>query len=71
MTDFVPYNSDRKLGQNQYVSRYIDGRHGSPELGKGLRFDGDPKDYHNVLIHKDDLAEFQTRVRRELSCGQR
>jgi hypothetical protein len=74
MTDFVPYNGDRELGQNQYVSRFINGRHGDPQLGIGLRFEGDPSDYHAVLIHKDDHAEFQRRVRhyRELiSWGKR
>lgn len=50
--------------QSQYASRYIDGVIGdSPNLGEGLRFKGDPRDYHFVKIHKDDIAEFVKRVR--------
>lgn len=50
--------------QSQYASRYVDGRiDGYPNLGKGLRFAGDPADYHELKIHKDDLAEFVIRVR--------
>lgn len=60
--NYVPFNADRKLGQNQYASRYIDGRHGSPNLGKGLRFYGDPTDYHDVKIHKEDYDKFRSRV---------
>jgi hypothetical protein len=49
-------------GQCQYVSRYVGGRHGSPDLGDGLRFKGDPADYHSMRIHADDVAEFVERV---------
>ena len=48
--------------QAQYVSRYVGGRHGSPNLGEGLRFLGDPTDYHFLLIHEDDVEEFARRV---------
>jgi len=48
--------------QCQYVSRYVGGRHGSPDLGGGLRFQGDPTDYHDLLIHRDDVDEFVRRV---------
>lgn len=49
--------------QCQYASRAIDGVHGAPNLGEGLRFKGDPRDYHNVRIHKDDVAEFVRRYK--------
>lgn len=47
--------------QSQYASRAIDGRHGWPNLGKNLRFNGNPSDYHDVEIHRDDVAEFVKR----------
>lgn len=49
--------------QCQYASRYINGEiEGYPNLGKGLRFVGDPQiDYHSVYIHKDDVEEFIVR----------
>ena len=51
-------------GQTQYISRYIDGKiDGWPNLGEGLRFKGDPGNYHDVTIHKDDVDEFVRRVR--------
>lgn len=62
---FVPFNEDRRLGQNQYASRYVDGRHGSPNLGEGLRwkFKDTSSNYHFIRIHRDDLVEFHRRVR--------
>lgn len=48
--------------QSQYASYYVDGRHGSPNLGKGLRFKGNPSDYHSLSIHKDDVMVFVKRV---------
>lgn len=48
--------------QCQYGSRYVDGRHGYPNLGEGLRFRGTPADYHTLLIHRDDADEFVQRV---------
>jgi len=48
--------------QSQYASRYVDGRHGDPNFGKGLRFKGDPSDYHSLGIHKDDVMTFVNRV---------
>lgn len=62
---YVPFNLDRRLGQNQYASRYADGRHGSRALGGDLRWKGDPKDYHFLRIHKDDLMVFHQRVKDE------
>lgn len=52
---------DRCHEQCQYASRYVDGRHDCPHLGEGLRFSGDPKDYHSLLIHRDDADEFVRR----------
>lgn len=48
--------------QTQYASRYLEGRHGYPNLGKGLRWEGDLDDYHFIRIHKDDVDEFVRRV---------
>lgn len=53
--------------QSQYASHYIDGRHGSPNCGAGLRWKGDPTDYHNVRIHPADVDDFVMRVRKALS----
>lgn len=61
--DFGQHVRDANLGQCQYVSRYVGGRHGSPDLSEGLRFEGDPTDYHFLRIHKDDVATFIERVR--------
>lgn len=57
---YVPFNADRRLGQNQYASRKLDGRHGSPNLGEGLRIKMG-RDYHDHRIHRDDLVEFHDR----------
>jgi hypothetical protein len=49
--------------QSQYASRYLNGKmEGYPNLGDGLRFEGDPLNYHSLRIHKDDIAEFVQRV---------
>ena len=61
--DYVPFNADRRLGQNQYVSRYARGI-SDVDLGVDLRWknlhDGN---YHIITIHKDDLVEFHRRVK--------
>ena len=50
--------------QAQYASRYINGSKGEyPNLGEGLRFEGDPEDYHDVKIHNEDVEEFVKRVK--------
>ena len=54
---YVPFNEDRRLGQNQYAS---------PDLGADLRckhLDEKGGDYHRIRIHKDDLATFHERVK--------
>lgn len=45
--------------QCQYVSRYV------PNLGEGLRFRGEPSDYHFLEIHKDDVNEFVRRYKNQ------
>lgn len=52
---------ERCREQCQYASRAVDGRHGYPNLGQGLRFIGDPRDYHSLLIHDDDVETFVAR----------
>jgi hypothetical protein len=59
---YVEFNADRRLGQNQYASRYIEGKRGYECLGEGLRFKNLDGNYHEILIHKDDLLEFHRRV---------
>ncbi len=54
--------------QCQYASRYVGGHCDYPDLGKGLRFIEHGKvvkyadDYHALMIHKDDVKEFLSRV---------
>lgn len=58
------FNEDRALGQNQYASRYVEGRHGKPNLGEGFRFKGvERHDYHSIYIHVDDYDAFRQKVR--------
>ena len=50
--------------QSQYASRYMDGALDEyPNLGHGLRFQGEPLDYHSLKIHKDDIEQFVSGVR--------
>lgn len=64
---YVPFNHDRRLGQSQYASRSVDGRHRSTNHGDGLRwkfgYSGDASDYHSIRIHIDDLEEFHRRFK--------
>lgn len=60
---YVPFNADRRLGQNQYASRFIRGKQDYPNLGDGLRFKFEDKGYHFIRIHRDDLEEFHRRVK--------
>ena len=49
--------------QTQYASRYVQGSTpGYPNLGNGLRFNGDVRDYHSLGIHPEDIEEFVHRV---------
>lgn len=59
--------------QTQYASRYLTGLEGA-HLGDGLRVDltgyESGGNYHAILIHRDDAAEFCRRVREyRLSIG--
>ncbi len=60
MTSFGPVCRQVLGTQAQYGSRYLDGIHGAPDLGHGLRYyKGDT--YHDCWIHEDDIAEFVRR----------
>lgn len=60
---YVPFNEDRRLGQNQYASRLATGKHGSLALGPDLRWKNlENGDYHSIRIHADDLVIFHERA---------
>ena len=71
LRDYVSFgDAARKIGiQSQYASRYVRGDDdrancgSDPALGRVLRFAGDPGDYHDLLIHVDDVDEFVARVK--------
>lgn len=48
--------------QNQYVAGYFDGRDGRPILSDGLRWKGTSEDYHEILIHEDDVKTMADRI---------
>ena len=51
-----------KLGQMQYVSRFINPDQRLHEDGipyfSDIRIEGDPDDYYNLRIHPDDVKKF-------------
>jgi len=47
--------------QCQYASRYVSGLD-RPKLSDGLRIEGNPNNYHELRIHRDDAMEFIRRV---------
>lgn len=57
---FGDFARDSLGEQCQYASRHIDGRmEGYEALGEGLRFQNvGSGDYHDIRIHRDDMAEF-------------
>lgn len=57
--------------QTQYAVRYVDGFRGeSPNCGEGLRFEGDPANYHELRIHLCDIPLFVARVLEyKVLCG--
>ena len=61
--DFGSVSSHFLDRQTQYGSEYIQGSpQGRPNLGIGLRFNGDLVDnYHSIGIHPDDIDEFVRR----------
>jgi hypothetical protein len=49
----------KQLGmQAQYAHHYLS----DPELGKGVRWEGDPNNYHFITIHSEDVEAFVERV---------
>jgi len=61
---YVPFNADRRLGQNQYASRFASGKQDSLNLGQGLRWKNlESGSYHDLMIHNEDLVEFHRRVK--------
>lgn len=69
-TSFGRLARTRCHDQAQYASRAVDGRHGYPLLGDGLRFLGTTTEYYDLWIHEDDREEFVARWekhQRELS----
>lgn len=48
--------------QAQYVSFYLTGLAGYPNLSDNLRIEADRFNYHANRIHKDDVVEFVQRV---------
>lgn len=49
--------------QCQYLVRHLAGIHGSKDLGSDLRWFGSLGDYHDVMIHKDDVGIFIRRYK--------
>jgi hypothetical protein len=67
MSDYLRFETviqERLNEEGQYVSRYVDGALGCPNLGDGLRFEGDPIYFTTFKIHKDDVEVF---IRRYLA----
>ena len=65
-TDFVSFGdvARGRIGQQcQYAVRYLEDR----DLSIGIRWTGDPADYHFVKIHKDDVELFVQRVQKHRS----
>lgn len=60
-TGFGDVARDQCGQQCQYAARNLAGEHGSVDLGSDLRWIGNTADYHNLVIHKDDVATFVER----------
>jgi len=63
--DFINLSdySTSKLGVTGQVGYYyFYGLGGYPELGTGLRTNGDPFTLHSLKIHKDDAEVFRRRI---------
>ena len=59
--------------QCQYASWYVGGFRNTPDLSGGLKFEGDPDEYHSLKIRRGDVAEFINRVqeyRRQSGLGE-
>lgn len=58
--------------QAQYASYFLRGSGNFPRIADDLRIEGDAGNYHSLEIHRDDVAEFVNRAKRELtSLGMR
>jgi hypothetical protein len=57
--------------QCQYASRYLVGWKDWPDLGAGLRYQGEIGDYHSIVIHRDDVEEFVRRYHEHMSTVRR
>jgi hypothetical protein len=51
------------LGQAWFPHHHVGGQMDSPDLSQGLRFKGEPSDYHDLKIHRDDVETFIKRVK--------
>ena len=64
-SDFGDFARNRLGCRSNYMSMFIEGKEGFPELGKGLRFKNiDAIDDHKILIHREDMEEFEKRFTR-------
>lgn len=63
---YVPFHEvTRKLGQTQYVSEFVNPNPKLHEEGNhyfdDFRIQGDPHDWYEFKIHKDDVVPFITK----------
>jgi hypothetical protein len=61
MSDYLRFETvimERLNEEGQYVSRFVDGALGCPELGTGLRFKGNSAQFVTLKIHRDDVDTF-------------
>ncbi len=61
-TDYICLGDLTKLGQAQYISRFVNPDEklhddGTPYFDD-IRIEGNPDDYHSLKIHKDGLRKF-------------
>jgi hypothetical protein len=67
ISDYIPFGDvcRNEIGMRcQHGSHYLCGMlPGYPNLGEGLRYLGDDRYYHGILIHKDDAAIFVKRMK--------
>jgi len=61
--DYLSFgDATKKLGQSQYISRFVNPNEelrtdGTPFF-EDIRISGNPDDYHSIKIHKDDVFKF-------------
>lgn len=63
ISDFVSFDEVmRKLGQTQYISLFVNPHPQAREDGtpyfSDIRIEGDPNDYYDFKIHRDDVEKF-------------